>query len=248
MAEKEKNGFLIYTDYIEQFEMLDRGQLGDLLMALMNTALDKELPEMDDITKVVYLFISQNIGRSNENFDKIRKARSEAGKKGMESRWHNKTDNKIITNDNKNNPVIEGDNNKNSSDNKNNLRDYNETITNNETIKENKQKKSYFEDPLLNDAFEDYVDMRKKIKSPMTDRASELAKKNLMELSGGDISRAIAIVNQSIMNSWKGLFPLKEPQGSSPPAKPKLKNRFNDFEQRQYDMEEFEKRLNGNVG
>ena len=116
------------------------------------------------------------------------------------------------------------------------------------TTNNNGNNKYYPEDESLNEAFVDYVDMRKKIKSPMTDRAIELAKKNLMELSGGDTSKAIAIVNQSIMNSWKGLFPLKEPQSSSPPAKPKPKNGFINFEGRQYDPIELEKIFNGNVG
>ena len=52
--------------------------------------------------------------------------------------------------------------------------------------------------------------MRKKIKKPMTDRAVELAIKKLNELSGGDNDIAIKIIEQSVMNSWQGLFPLKE--------------------------------------
>ena len=44
----------------------------------------------------------------------------------------------------------------------------------------------------------------------MTDRAVDLAIKKINELSGGDNDLAIKIINQSIMNSWQGLFPLKE--------------------------------------
>lgn len=64
-------------------------------------------------------------------------------------------------------------------------------------------------DEKLDQAFIDYVNMRKKIKKPMTDKAIELAIKKLNELSNGDNDKAIAILNQSIMNSWQGLFPLK---------------------------------------
>ena len=67
----------------------------------------------------------------------------------------------------------------------------------------------YPTDELLNQAFTDYVDMRKQIKSPMTDRAIQLAMGNLEKLSGGDNDKAIRILNQSVMNSWKGLFELK---------------------------------------
>lgn len=70
----------------------------------------------------------------------------------------------------------------------------------------------YYADQDLNKAFIDYVDMRKKIKAPMTDRAIELAIKKLNDLSSpnGHMNNelAIEILNQSIMNGWKGLFPV----------------------------------------
>ena len=65
-------------------------------------------------------------------------------------------------------------------------------------------------DETLDRAFADYVDMRKKIKKPMTDKAIDLAIKKLDELSCGDNDIAVKIINQSIMNSWQGLFPLKD--------------------------------------
>ena len=67
-------------------------------------------------------------------------------------------------------------------------------------------------DENLDKAFTDYVAMRKKIKKPMTDRAVDIAIKKLNELSGGDNDMAVRILEQSIMNSWQGLFPLKEDQ------------------------------------
>lgn len=68
----------------------------------------------------------------------------------------------------------------------------------------------YPNDELLNQTFNDFIAMRKKIKAPLTDRAIDLAMKKLEDLSGGDNDKAVEILNQSIMNSWKGLFPLKQ--------------------------------------
>ena len=68
----------------------------------------------------------------------------------------------------------------------------------------------YPNDEILNKAFSDYVAMRKQIKKPLTDRAVELAMKKLAELSNGDNDMAVKIIEQSIMNSWQGLFPLKD--------------------------------------
>lgn len=72
----------------------------------------------------------------------------------------------------------------------------------------------YPSDEELDKAFADYVEMRKKIKKPMTDRAIELAMSKLQKLaatsSGMDNDLAIKILDQSVMNSWQGLFELKE--------------------------------------
>lgn len=69
---------------------------------------------------------------------------------------------------------------------------------------------SYFSNKELNKVFIDYLDMRKKIKSKATDRAIELVIKKLKDLSNGDEDIQIKILEQSIMNSWKGVFPLNK--------------------------------------
>lgn len=104
-------------------------------------------------------------------------------------------------------------------------------------IKNIKKDKKYYEDDALNQTFVDYVDMRKRIKAPMTDRAIQLAIGKLNKLSGGNNDKAIKILEQSIMNSWKGLFELKEE---------KKANKFNNFEGRQYSNDQLEKMLGVN--
>lgn len=80
----------------------------------------------------------------------------------------------------------------------------------------------YPNDEKLNQAFADYVDMRKQIRAKMTDKAIALAMNNLKRLSTDpasgimDNDLAIRILEQSIMNSWKGLFELKENAGFYP--------------------------------
>ena len=91
-----------------------------------------------------------------------------------------------------------------------------------DSMKPPKRKETYFpNDESLNQAFLDYLEMRKQIKKPMTDRAVELAMKKLKELSaipfseGIDNDVAIKILEQSTMNCWQGLFPLKEDRQKS---------------------------------
>lgn len=92
--------------------------------------------------------------------------------------------------------------------------------------------RTYYNSPLLNQAFTDYVAMRKSIRKPMTERAIELTQNKLKRLAGDNEQLAIKILNQSVMNSWIGLFPLNE--------KPQRKNNFTDFQQRSYDNQDLE--------
>ena len=62
----------------------------------------------------------------------------------------------------------------------------------------------------LKEALEDFEEMRKKIKKPLTDRAKKGIIKKLYELSGGNASIAVEILDNSIMNSWQGVFELKQ--------------------------------------
>lgn len=123
----------------------------------------------------------------------------------------------------------------------------NKKITTTKEYKEYKEDKNnikavayYPENDKLNKAFIDYVDMRKKIKAPMTDRAIELAKNKLEKLSDGNNEKAIAILEQSVMNSWKGVFELKNDKEEKP-----KNNKFNNFSGRSYSNEQLEKLIGG---
>ena len=66
---------------------------------------------------------------------------------------------------------------------------------------------------MLFEAVKDWIEMRKTIKAPLTARAASMSFKRLCELSHGNESMMIEILNQSTLNCWKGLFPLKNPSG-----------------------------------
>lgn len=69
-------------------------------------------------------------------------------------------------------------------------------------------------------ALKDFRDMRTKIKKPMTPRAEQMIINELLKLSEGDPITAERILDQSIMHSWQGIFPLKE-EKSRPAYEPK---------------------------
>lgn len=73
-----------------------------------------------------------------------------------------------------------------------------------------KGKVYYPNDEKLNQAFLDFMKMRKSIKKPMTDRAITRAMNSLQNLSGGDNDLAIRILEQSIFHCWQDVYELKE--------------------------------------
>jgi hypothetical protein len=86
-------------------------------------------------------------------------------------------------------PIEEGNNDNNENNDKKNI-------------------KNYVPDVFLNQAIIDFVEFRKSIKKPMTDKAVLLLLGNLNKLSA-DLNEQIEILNQSIVNGWQGVFALK---------------------------------------
>lgn len=85
-----------------------------------------------------------------------------------------------------------------------------------EVISEQKEK--------LQEPLREFVKMRKSIKKPITTHGLELVISKLRKLSGGHISVAEEIINQSIMNGWQGVFALKDENGKE--EKPAFKTPF----------------------
>ena len=78
-----------------------------------------------------------------------------------------------------------------------------------ETLKETNTKETLKKKAIIfKKTWKDFKVMRTKIRKPMTERAEELLIKKLDGLSNNE-EEQIAILNQSIMNSWLGVFPLK---------------------------------------
>lgn len=86
---------------------------------------------------------------------------------------------------------------------------------------------SNFPDNLKN-ALDDFVEMRNKIKKPLTEKAMQLALKKLNSLSE-DENTQIEIINNSVMNSWQSFYPLKKEN------KEIKQTNFNNYKKREYE-------------
>ena len=88
----------------------------------------------------------------------------------------------------------------------------------NKNIKKEKKKKETEFDSVINENFTDeelkqtiyeFIKMRKAIKKPLTTRGLELMINKLKKMTS-NTNEQIQILNNSIMNNWLGIFPLKE--------------------------------------
>lgn len=101
MAEN-KASFILYSDLIHTVSKLPDETAGKLLKHILEYVNDKD-PQTDDILlQVAFEPIKLQLKRDLKQWESERIVRSEAGKKGMQNRWHNKdnTVNKVITKDN----------------------------------------------------------------------------------------------------------------------------------------------------
>jgi hypothetical protein len=79
---------------------------------------------------------------------------------------------------------------------------------------------NYTENSELIQRLYEFVEMRKAIKKTMTDRAKKELLSKLDALASTDEAK-IAILEQSIFNSWQGVFPLKQEGRASPKDMPR---------------------------
>lgn len=96
------------------------------------------------------------------------------------------------------------------------FKDNNTVINNTSNNTNNKKEKgmnalieSYSDNTDLKECIKDFIKMRAAIKKPLTDRALKILLDKLDKLESTE-DRKIKVLEQSIMNSWQGIFPLKE--------------------------------------
>lgn len=85
------------------------------------------------------------------------------------------------------------------------------TKDNNTKDNNTKDKASLFSIPewTPKETFFEYLEMRKRIKRPLMEKSYPRFFSALLKLCAGKQSLAEEIINQSILNSWQGIFPLK---------------------------------------
>ena len=201
-----RDAVVFYRSFAEAVKLLPVENQLDALWAIIEYGLDGKESE-DGIASAICCMAKPQIDANNRRY--------ENGKQG--GRNKNQTETKPKPNRNQTETKAEPNETKPKPKEK-------------EKVKDKEKEKVKVNNKDLADAIADFKRHRIKLKAPMTDRAVTLMLSKLDNLSGGDDEKKIAILNQSIENGWKGVFPLKE-------------EKFNNAPTRTYNMDELALKL-----
>lgn len=88
----DKNSFLMYLDYEEQFNLLTDEQVGQLMRAIIKYEKTGIVPELEGMLKMAFSFIKTQLDRDREKYNKKCEQNRENAKRG--GRPKKQTDNK----------------------------------------------------------------------------------------------------------------------------------------------------------
>jgi len=208
---------LLFTSLKEPVDALTDEQAGQLFKAILAYQTG-EAVSLDGLLNVVFLQIKQQLDYNNDKYNEMCKKRSDAGKKGMLSRWGkvDNTDNDVITNDNNVTSVI-------TDDNKNNHND-NDTDNDNDNVNENVSYQQIVD--MYNDTCVSYPRVR-----AVSDKRKKAIKARLRKYTVDDLQEVFTLAEQSDFlkgqndRNWNADFDWLMSEGNIPKV---LERKYND--------------------
>lgn len=188
--------FNAYHSYLTAIEPLNDAERGRLFTALLTYSSTGEVPDLRGNERFVFPQMKWQIDRDKGSYDDFCARQSENGKKGGRPKKP-----PVNSETQKTQAFFEKPKKANNKD-KDKDKDKDRCFPSDEE----KHKGASALDVALND----FAEMRKKMRKPLTDRALALTLSELEKLAPGDDEKKIAILNQSIQRGWQGVFPLKD--------------------------------------
>ena len=179
-TQTQNKSFILHKDSLSVLNKLTDEQAGKLFKSIFIYQTENVLPD-DNLISIIFEPFLNQFKRDVENYKKTCEARKIAGSKGGKQKVANasKSKQKVA--------------NLADSDNKNK----------NESKNESKNDLPIF---INKDLFDSFVEMRNKIKKPLTDKAKELLLKDLTNFENLKTGNANIALENSIKNSWQGVF------------------------------------------
>ena len=238
----DKKSFVMYTSWKRAVAKMTDEQAGQLLKAIYAYQEDPSAEPEDMAAGLAFEIIKQKFDEDSERYQKACDAKSEAAKKGNYMRKKeriteeetayasNTEDMRGYASNTADMSASEGDTESESvseSDTEAEADTESEAKAKEKGTRSVPQKKpghSPAADPIyfplddeLNEAFKDFLEVRKKQKTPNTPHAVGLLMNQLTKLSA-DREEQLKIIQQSTMRGWKGLFPLKDEKPRAAPG------------------------------
>jgi hypothetical protein len=193
-----RDSFIFYTAYAEKFKKLSDEQMGKLIRMIAEYQESGEVPEVDDMAvSLSFDVIKVDMDRNNVKYEETCEKRREAGAKGGQASASKRKQMLPNATKCKQTQANQADN-----DNDND----NDNVTFKKSNKINIRKNAYVEDEGVNKAIMDFIDHRKKLRSPMTDRAIQLFINKLQGLESSPAGQ-IRLINTAIERGWKTVYP-----------------------------------------
>ena len=208
-----KDNFPFFESYYESFKNLPPEIVGQIVLAMGANFFSDSDTELSDIPRAIFELIRPVL----ENSKHISEVRSEAAS-GHGAPSGNK-------NASKNKQKQTNDKQKQTTDKQK------QTDKDKDKDKEFKtpQTPHVFEDEKLNEVFMEYLSSRQGSNNDI-----QRVQRKLFDMAKGDKDIMIKILEQSLTQGWKGLFPLKEEKARGPT------NRMKNHDERIYDMSDLE--------
>lgn len=186
---QDRESFIFYKSFYEAIKEVEDKDKIQIYESICKYSLYEEETELTGISKILFTLIKPQLKANTKRFEDGKKG----GRPKKKTTGYEKKKTTGYSEKKPNNNV-----NVNVNDN------YNENY--NVNVNDNK----------LKIALDNFCEMRKRIKKPLTENAKELVIKKLDSIANNEEEK-IQILNNSVMNSWQGIFPLKEekPKGIS---------------------------------
>lgn len=182
-TQTKRKSFIIHKDSLHILKDMTNEQAGIFIKAIDFYQQNNQLPELDFGLKMAIIPFINQFERDEENYKKTCEARREAGSTGGKQKVANasKCKQKVAK----------------VADNKNDNKNKNENDIKNEN-----------DLPIFinKDLFNSFIEMRVKIKKPLTDKAKELLIKDLTNIENKKTGDCNIALENSIKNSWQGVF------------------------------------------
>jgi len=194
---KKKSSTLIPHVWLKALKKVPKETCADILMALIELDSTGELPNFEpgSIEDVLFSQYAETVIENKKNYDEQCRNRSEAAKKREAQKTQLSKESTVV-----------GDMNRYDMMRYDVMRYDMNDISKDSYQKESIDLSEEFTNPKLNKAFSDYLQYR----NVSTDIEKDRIKDKLAKLANCDEDLMIKILDQSIEQGWKGLFPLKQ--------------------------------------